>query len=145
MSQSKQPDEKVLARFADVVGPAHMLTSEMDMGPYQIERRNLYHGKAACVLRPASTQQVSDILKIAHETKTSIVPQGGNTGLVGAQVPDASGAQVIVSLSRLNKVRKIDPDNNTIAVDAGVILADIQTAANIQTNGLQLQPDHRLG
>jgi len=130
MGQLKQPDETVLARFADIVGPEHVLTEDKDIGPYQVEERQRYIGKAAAVLRPSNVQQVAGLLKIAHETQTRIVPQGGNTGLVGAQVPDESGTQVVLSLSRLNKIRNIDPDNNTITVDAGVILTEVQNVAN---------------
>ncbi len=81
------------------------------------------------VLRPASTQEVSALLKIAHEAGTAIVPQGGNTGLVGGQIPREAGGEVVLSLARMNRIRALDAENNTLALDAGVTLAAAQAAA----------------
>lgn len=116
------------ARFEAVLGPKHVVTGA-DTEPFLTDPRDLYTGAAAAVLRPGSVAEVSEILKIANETRSAIVPQGGNTGLVGAQTPDCSGTQFVLSLSRLNELRKLDAANNAIAVDAGMILADIQKAA----------------
>ena len=105
-----KPTPETLARMKAVVG-AKGVVAEGDIAPYLVERRELYVGRAAAVLRPASTQEVSALLKIAHETGTAIVPQGGNTGLVVGSVPDDSGTQVVLSLTRMNAVRAIDGAN----------------------------------
>tara|TARA_Y100000815_G_scaffold97450_1_gene86239 strand:+ start:1928 stop:3337 length:1410 start_codon:yes stop_codon:yes gene_type:complete len=119
----------VIAQFAEIVGEANVLTGDADTAPYLKEWRGRWTGKTAAVVRPGSTGEVSAILKLASKTKTAIVPQGGNTGLVGGQIPDMSGKQVILSTTRLNRIRDIDPAGNTITVEAGVVLQDIQEAA----------------
>lgn len=118
----------IVQRMAAVVGPKGVLTGPTDMAPYLVEQRGLYQGQAAAVLRPASTQDVSALLKIAHETGTAIVPQGGNTGLVGGQIPFDPSA-IIVCFSRMNRVRGLDVLNNTLTVEAGLTLAQAQQAA----------------
>jgi FAD/FMN-containing dehydrogenase len=123
------PDTDTLARFAAVVGARCALSDGMDMQKYLVERRDKYFGKAAMVLRPGSTAEVSQILAIAHETGTGIVPQSGNTGLVGGQIPDDSGREVVVSLDRMNTVRGADATENTITVDGGVTLQAVHEAA----------------
>jgi FAD/FMN-containing dehydrogenase len=92
--------------------------------------RGLYTGTAAVVLRPGSTEEVSAILKLANETGTAIVPQGGNTGLVGGQIPFDRADEIIVSLARMNKIRSIDPAGSTMTVDAGVVLEQAREAAD---------------
>lgn len=124
------PDTALLAKFSDIVGEKYAVLNEGDMAPYLTELRGLYTGKAAIVLRPASTQEVSEILKLANETGTAIVPQGGNTGLVGGQIPFDGGNEVILSLSRMNRVRNVDPSSNTMTVDAGVVLEQARSAAD---------------
>src|SRR6476659_1305633 len=94
---------ELLARFAAIVGPRYALTDANDIEPYMIEDRGLYHGRSPMVLRPGSTAEVSAILKLANETGTPIVPQGGNTGLVGGQTPSESGAEILLSLTRLDR------------------------------------------
>ena len=120
----------LLDHFAAIVGPECALRAEDAISPYLKEPRDKFHGESPLVLRPGSTKEVSAILSLANETKTPIVPQGGNTGLVGGQIPDVSGGQVIVSLSRMNRVRDVDPIGDTMTVEAGVILADAQAAAD---------------
>lgn len=120
---------KVIARFAEILGEKYVLQSDADMARYLDEPRKKFHGSAAAVLLPADTQQVSQILALANKTGTGIVPQGGNTGLVGGQVPDSSGDQVILSLERLSKVRNVDGDQNTLIVEAGATLEVAQAAA----------------
>ncbi|MGB5948910.1 MAG: FAD-binding oxidoreductase [Parvibaculum sp.] len=112
-----------------VVGPSGFIDAADDMAPYLVERRDLYKGRAAAVLRPASTAEVSALMKIAHDTETRIVPQGGNTGLVGGQVPFETGEEVVLSLARMNRVIALDAENNTLTVEAGVTLAAAQDAA----------------
>ncbi|RCS23407.1 FAD-binding oxidoreductase [Phyllobacterium salinisoli] len=127
--QPTNPDKAILDRFAAIVGEKNALQAPEDIAPYLIEQRDLYHGRAAMVLRPGSTQEVSEILRLATETGTPIVPQGGNTGLVGAQQPDETGRAIILSLSRMNRIRSIDTAGNLATVEAGVVLKVLQDAA----------------
>ncbi|MFA7638775.1 MAG: FAD-binding oxidoreductase [Parvibaculum sp.] len=124
-----KPTQDILARLRAVTGEKGFLTDEADMAPYLQERRELFASRAAAVLRPASVEEVSAIMRIAHEASIAVVPQGGNTGLVGGQMPDQSGEAIVLSLSRINKVRAIDAVNNTLTVDAGLTLAAAQEAA----------------
>lgn len=120
----------LLAQFSSIVGEANVVTGENDTAPYLKEWRGRWTGRTAAVLKPGSTAEVAAILKLAGETKTPIVPQGGNTGLVGGQIPDMSGKEFILSTSRLNRIREIDPHGNTITAEAGVVLQAIQEAAD---------------
>ena len=121
----------VIDRFIEAAGPGGALVGGRDdLEKYLVEWRGLYRGETPLVLRPGSVEAVSAIVKIAAETGTPLVPQGGNTGLVGGQIPDASGGQVIVSLERMNKVRAVDALNNAMVVDAGCTLQSIQDAAS---------------
>ena len=126
---AEKPTADTLARMKAVVGDKGFTTDEAEMAPALSERRELFRGKAAALIRPASVEEVSAIMKIAHETETPIVPQGGNTGLVGGQIPFEHGGEVVLSLSRINRLRDIDTLNNTMTVDAGITLAAIQDAA----------------
>ena len=130
-----EPGGNALARMAEVVGPAHAIADSERKLPYLRELRGLYAGSAALVLRPGSTREVAQILAIAHEAGIGIVPQGGNTGLVGGQIPTPDGRQVVLSLSRLNKVRDVDAAGATMIVEAGVTLAAARAAAE-QANRL---------
>ena len=121
--------DNLLARFAAIVGQANVLTSEHDKAPYTRERRDLFHGRCPAVLRPGSTDEVAAILKLAAAEHQPIVPQSGNTGLVGGQVPDESGREIVLSLERLNRIRSIDTDGETMTVEAGVVLETIHEAA----------------
>ena len=123
-------DPALIDRFAAIVGDKYALRDEHDIAPYLIERRGLWHGATSLVLRPGSVEEVSQIMRLATETGTPIVPQSGNTGLVGAQVPDRSGREIVLSLSRLNRIREIDVRSNTVTVEAGVILQTLQEAAD---------------
>jgi D-lactate dehydrogenase (cytochrome) len=122
--------EEALARIKAVVGPAGWLSVPADVAPYLIEQRGLYRGQTSLVVRPASTREVSEVVAICNEANITIVPQGGNTGLCGAAVPPENGSNVVLSLSRMRQVRSVDPDNFTITVDAGCVLAEIQQAAD---------------
>ncbi len=122
--------EKIGAELRAVVGEAACLTSATDMAPYLTDWRRTYTGKALAVIRPANTAEVSAVVKICAAHQTPIVPQGGNTGQVGGSVPDTSGAAIVLSLNRMNRIRAIDTDNDTITVDAGVILQNVQAAAH---------------
>jgi FAD/FMN-containing dehydrogenase len=119
----------VLRRFCEIVGPDHALSDPDLQMPYLREWRDLYAGRAALVLRPASTAEVAEILGIANQARIGVVPQGGNTGLVGGQIPDASGSQVVLSLSRLTHVRSVDAAGNAMIVEAGLTLAGAHAVA----------------
>lgn len=119
-------DKKLIERFITIVGVNHALVDQDMIAPYLIEQRGLYHGSTPLVLRPSSTQEVSQIMKLADATATPIVPQGGNTGLVGAQQPDETATGIIVSLERLNRIRSIDIEGNLALVEAGVVLHTLQ-------------------
>jgi len=119
----------LLDRFAAIVGDANIRTDPADMEPYLREWRGYYHGRTPAVLRPGSTAQVAAVLKIANETRTPIVPQSGNTGLVGGQIPDESGTQFVLSLERLDRIRAVDAAGGTLSAEAGVILERVQDAA----------------
>lgn len=123
-------DPALSDRFAAIVGPANALRDPADIAPYLIERRGLWHGATSLVLRPGSTGEVSSILRLASETGTPIVPQGGNTGLVGGQTPDMSGRAVIVTTQRMNRIREIDLQSNTVTAEAGVVLQTLREAAD---------------
>ncbi len=122
-------DTALIERFSAIVGEKNALTAPEDLAAYLIEQRDLYHGRTPLVLRPGSTEEVAAIMKLASETKTPVVPQGGNTGLVGGQQPDESGAAIILSLGRMNRIRNLDTVGNLVTLEAGVILKNLQEAA----------------
>jgi FAD/FMN-containing dehydrogenase len=112
-----------------VVGPAGLITAPQDFAPYATDWRKRYFGKPLAVVKPASTAEVARVVRACAETRTAIVPQGGNTGLCGAATPDASGTQIVLNLSRMNRVRDIDTRNNTMTAEAGCVLAGLQRSA----------------
>lgn len=117
-------------RFIAIVGEVNAATADDEIAPHLREWRARWTGATAAVLKPGTAAETAAILKLASETGTPIVPQGGNTGLVGGQIPDASGDAIIVSTNRLNRIRAIDPDGDTITVEAGVVLQTIQETAD---------------
>ncbi len=119
----------VLQALRDAVGAAQVLT-EGDLSAWELDWRKRWRGKALAVVRPASTQEVAAVLRACAQHRVAVVPQGGNTGLVGGGVPDASGTQVLLSLQRLNRVREIDDANLTITAEAGCVLQTLQLAAH---------------
>ena len=100
------------------------------MAGYLREPRELYEGLALCIVKPESVEQVSRILRLCNEIGVAVVPQGGNTGLVGGQTPDPSGAQIVLSLKKLNSIREIDVASDTLTIEAGATLSDVQQAAD---------------
>jgi FAD/FMN-containing dehydrogenase len=122
-------DATLLAQFSAIVGPAHAITDPADQAPYLTEWRDLYTGRTPLVLKPGSTAEVSAILALAHEARIAIVPQGGNTGLVGGQIPFEHGHEVVLSLSRLNRIRHVDASGTHMIAEAGVTLLAAQQAA----------------
>ncbi len=120
--------ETLVQALQAVVGQAGLIRDPELMHSYLSDWRNAYRGKAALVVRPASTAEVAEVVRLCREAGIALVPQGGNTGLCGGSIPDSSGAQVVLSLTRMNAIRAIDPANETITVEAGVILQRLQEA-----------------
>ena len=120
---------ELLARLAAVVGEKSVLADPGEMFSYMQEPRGLFHGRALAVVRPSTVAQISRVLALCNESGTGVVPQGGNTGLVGGQTPDDTRRQIVLSLTRLDKIRDIDPVSDAMTVDAGVTLARAQAAA----------------
>lgn len=112
-----------------VVGPGGLVLDPERLPTYLADWRNAYQGAAALVIRPANTQEVAEVVRLCHAAGVALVPQGGNTGLCGGSIPDASGTQVVLSLTRMNRIRALDISNDTITVEAGVILKHLQDAA----------------
>src|SRR5665213_1569338 len=123
----RQISPELLARFIAIVGQKFAVTDKDAQTPYLVEMRDLFHGQTPVILRPGSVEEVAGIVKPANETKAAIVPQGGNTGLVGGQIPHHN--EVVLSLTRLDKVREVDPVSNTMTVEAGVTLQRAREAA----------------
>jgi FAD/FMN-containing dehydrogenase len=120
----------MIAGFEAIVGKTHVITDAAGMEGFLREPRDLFHGNALCVVRPGSTQEVAAVLKLCHETAIPVVPQGGNTGLVGGQIPGAGGGAIVLSLTRMRRLREIDPASNTMTVEAGMVLAAAQEEAS---------------
>ena len=118
----------LIDQFRKIVGERHAITDATDIEAYVTEERNLFHGRSPLVLRPGSTAEVSAICKLASEHRIALVPQGGNTGLVGGQTPH--NGEVVVSLRRLDKIREVDTASNTMTVEAGVVLQTAQAKAS---------------
>ena len=121
----------LLARLAAVVGEKSVLADPGETFSYMEEPRGLFHGRALAVVRPSTVAQISLVLALCNESGTGVVPQGGNTGLVGGQTPDDARRQIVLSLTRLDKIRDIDPVSDAMTVDAGVTLARAQAAAEL--------------
>jgi len=122
-------DAEFLERLAAIVGAAHVLTQEDDKAGYLVEPRDLYRGRALAVVRPGATSEVAAVLALCEATRRPVVPQGGNTGLVGGQIPDGTGRAILLSLARMTRVREVDPTSNTMTIEAGATLASAQDAA----------------
>ena len=127
IAESKFVPADLLARFVAIVGEKNAITDAQAQAPYLVEFRDLYRGHSPLVLRPGSVAEVAAIAKLANETVTPIVPQGGNTGLSGGQIP--LHGEIVVSLNRLDRIREVDPVSNTITCEAGVTLQRAREAA----------------
>src|SRR5450830_30782 len=122
----------LISELIRIVGAAHVLTHEdpaTDLSAWEQDWRRRSRGRALAVVRPANTAEVAAVVKACVAAGTPLVPQGGNTGLAVGSIPDDSGRQVVLSLTRMNTVRQIDPHNLTFTVEAGCILQNLQTAA----------------
>lgn len=122
------PSPETLQSFIAIVGVKNAISNVTDMAPYLREWRDLWPGTSPLVLRPANTDEVSHIMKLAFETNTAIVPQSGNTGLVGGQMP--TGPEILLSLDRMTKIISVDADDYSMTVEAGCILKNVQEAAD---------------
>ena len=120
-------DANLIDKFIAIVGAKNAITDANEQVPYLKEWRDMWRGQTPVVLRPANTAEVSAIMKLAHETNTKIVPQSGNTGLVNGQIPQ--GDEVLLSLNRMTKIISVDAADNSITVEAGCILKNVQDAA----------------
>jgi FAD/FMN-containing dehydrogenase len=121
--------DELNARLRAIVGAANVLEAEADMAPFLSDWRGRYHGRARAVVRPRDTAEVAAVVAACAQAGVAMVPQGGNTGLCGGATPLADGAAVVISLVRLNRIRALDADNDTLTVEAGCTLAAVQEAA----------------
>src|ERR1041385_3888153 len=126
----EHPPAATLDRLKSAVGAKGWTADPAEMSPHLLEERGHYRGRAALLLRPASTAEVAAVVKICAETRTAIVPQGGNTGMMGGATPFEHGHEILLSLSRLNRIRALDALNYTLTAEAGCILANLQKAAD---------------
>jgi D-lactate dehydrogenase (cytochrome) len=122
--------EAAIQQIKAAVGPRGWIADPREMEPYLVEARGLYRGATRLVVRPAATEEVAAVVRICAEARLPIVPQGGNTGLVGGGVPPVDGHNIVLALGRMNHIRAIDPVNFTMTVEAGCILAHLQEAAS---------------
>ena len=117
------------SRIAEVVGDKGLILEEAATAPFLADQRGRYRGRTPFVVRPANTAEVAEVVRLCAAARVPMVPQGGNTGLVGGSVPFEAGEEVVISLGRMNRVRKVDPANFTITVEAGCVLQSVQAAA----------------
>ena len=120
----------MIEKLRDIVGGANVLTAPQDTRPYFTDWRRQYSGTAECVVRPASTAEVAAVVRLCAEAGVAIVPQGGNTGLSGGSVPTGQAREIVLALGRMNRIRELDRLNDTITVEAGCVLANVQRAAD---------------
>jgi FAD/FMN-containing dehydrogenase len=128
------PDDRaapppLLDRLAALLGPRGLLTGADALAPHLADWRDLYRGRSPCVVRPADTAELAEAVRLCAAAGAPLVPQGGNTSMVGGATPDESGRQIVLSLARLNRIRDIDPLDMTMTAEAGVVLKAAQDAA----------------
>ena len=123
--------DTIASQLAAIVGARHVITDAQDMAAYLAEPRDLFRGTARCIVRPGSTAEVAAVLRFCHDNNISVVPQGGNTGLVGGQIPGQDGreGEVLLSLKRMDRIRETDQASMTMTVEAGMTLLQVQEAA----------------
>ena len=121
--------EPLMEALRAILGPRGIITDPADLEPHLSDWRGLYRGASPALIRPASTEELSAALRLLYEADIPVVPQGGNTSMVGGAMPDETGRQVILSLSRMNRIRDIDPIDMTMVAEAGVVLKTAQDAA----------------
>jgi FAD/FMN-containing dehydrogenase len=125
----RPPDRATLEALKAAVGAGAWFDSPSDLAPYLTDFRQLYRGATPLVLSPRTTGEVSTILEICNREEVAVVPHGGNTSYCGAATPDESGSQIVLSMRRLNRIRRLDPANDSMVVEAGCTLAEAQSAA----------------
>jgi FAD/FMN-containing dehydrogenase len=123
-------NDDLIQKLRMAVGLQHVLTEAADVEPYVLDWRGIYRGTTPAVVRPVSTEEVAAVMSACAAAKVAIVPQGGNTGMCMASVPRAGREEIVLCLARMNRIRAVDPLNNTMTVEAGTILANIQNAAS---------------
>ena len=123
------PTPDLLRRMTDVVGPAHAISDPGLQAPYLREWRDRYVGRSPLVLRPGSTAEVAELLRLANEARVGVVPQAGNTGLVGGQIPSEAGTEIIINLTRMSAIRARDAATSSLTAEAGVTLAAARAEA----------------
>ena len=133
----RKPTAEVLARLKEILGPSGFSDDPDELAPLLTEWRNRFVGKTPLLLKPASTAEVADIVRVCGEAEVGIVPQGGNTGLVGGQIPRAEGSDVLVTLGRLNRIRHIDATDNTMIVEAGCTLGAAPPWGRVATHSAE--------
>ncbi len=130
MSSSVRPASRdFLSRLTAIVGADNAIADPAEQAPYLSEWRDLYMGRTPLIVKPASTDAVSRVLALANAEGVGIVPQGGNTGLVGGQIPRETGEEIVLSLKRMRQIRHVDPAGTSMTVEAGLTLAEVQDAA----------------
>ena len=120
---------ELIVGLSAIVGPDQVLTDAADLAPYLTDWRGRYTGAARALVKPADTAEVAAVVRLCADLGIPLVPQGGNTGLCGGATPDGEGRAVLVNLSRLKRIRRVDAANNTITVEAGCLLEAVQEAA----------------
>jgi FAD/FMN-containing dehydrogenase len=128
----------LLDMLRTIVGAVHVLTEPRDVAPYLTDWRRTFTGSALCVVRPRSTADVSTVVRLCGRAGLAVVPQGGNTGMAVGAVPDASGSQVVLSLTRMNRIRSLDPASLTVEAEAGCTLKAVQDAAKAKNRLLPI-------
>jgi len=128
-SSGTRPAADLVAELAAIVGAGNAITAPEEQAPYLVEWRDLYMGRTPLIVKPATTDEVSKILALANANGVAVVPQGGNTGLVGGQIPSSAGTEIVLSLRRMNRIRAIDPAGTAMTVEAGVTLQAAQETA----------------
>ncbi|MEM9404145.1 MAG: FAD-binding oxidoreductase [Pseudomonadota bacterium] len=121
--------QHLIDELKTIVGPSGWVDDVDALEPHLTEWRGTWRGRTALMVRPATTEQVAAVVRACRESSVAIVPQGGNTGLCGGAIPDESGRQILLSLSRMNAIRELSPDDYSMVAEAGCVLADLQTAA----------------
>ena len=129
MPDHSLPATTLLDAIRAVVGDRGILTETSDTAPYAEDWRRLYQGRTSAVVRPGTTAELAAVVRLCAASGTPIVPQGGNTSMVGGAVPNEDGSELILSTARLNRIRDLDPADMTLTIEAGVTLKAAQMAA----------------
>ncbi len=122
--------DALIDRLTEILGPSGLLTDPADTAPFAEDWRRLYRGRTAAVLRPASAEQVAAVLRECAAAGRKVVPQGGNTSMVGGAVPDEDGSELVLCLSRMNRIRDVDAIDLSLTIEAGATLKAAQMAAD---------------